>query len=227
MAIAYFAFGSNMLLERLKRRVPSAHALGIATLGGYALRFNKLSKDGSGKANIVPSADPRAVVYGVLYHLDDDERPRLDKAEGLGNGYQVRHLRVRRNGAESEEDVFAYVAAPGAIHDDLPPFQWYKNMVIDGATQNGLPESYVRQIEAIEAVPDPGRSSPRSRPRAAAGKRRGRTPLSTLPIRIVDSLTELIEAVAQAKPNTAVFRGVTSATGASAHTLSRAAQVHL
>jgi gamma-glutamylcyclotransferase len=157
VAIAYFAFGSNMLLERLEKRVPSARVLGTATLGGYALRFNKLSKDGSGKANIVPSADPRAVVHGVLYHLDDDERPGLDKAEGLGNGYQVRDLRVRRDGAEAEEEVFAYVAAPGAIRDDLRPFQWYKNMVIEGATQNGLPDSYVRQLEAVEAVPAPSR----------------------------------------------------------------------
>ncbi len=114
MAISYFAFGSNMLLERIKKRVPSARALGVATLGGYALCFNKLSKDGSSKANIVPSADPRAVVYGVLYRLDDDDRPRLDKAEGLGDGYQIRRVRVRREGAGAEEDAFTYVAAPGA-----------------------------------------------------------------------------------------------------------------
>ncbi len=157
MAISYFAFGSNMLIERLKKRVPSACVLGTASLRGYALRFNKLSKDGSGKANIVPSADPRAVVYGVLYHLDDDDRPLLDKVEGLGKGYQIRYLRVRRDGAEAEEEAFAYVAAPGAIRDDLPPFQWYKKMVIKGATQNRLPESYVRQIEAVVAVEDSGR----------------------------------------------------------------------
>jgi hypothetical protein len=30
-------------------------------------------------------------------------------------------------------------------------------MVIAGATRNRLPESYVRQIEAVEAVDDPGR----------------------------------------------------------------------
>lgn len=157
MTISYFAFGSNMLLERIKKRVPSARVLGNATLPGYMLCFNKLSKDGSAKANIVPSTDPQAVVYGVLYHLDDDERPRLDKAEGLGHGYQIRYVRVRRDGAGAEEEAFTYVAAPEAIRDDLPPFRWYKDMVIDGATQNHLPNSYVRQIEAVEAVEDSGR----------------------------------------------------------------------
>ena len=66
-----------------------------------------------------------------------------------------------------EEEAFTYVAAPEAIRDDLPPFRWYKDMVIEGANQNRLPESYVRQIEAVEAVEDPGHRSPRpgSRPR--------------------------------------------------------------
>jgi hypothetical protein len=154
MAIPYFAFGSNMLPERLEKRVPSARALGVATLKGYALRFNKLSKDGSSKANIVPSADPRAVVYGVLYDLDDDDRPRLDRAEGLNKGYQVRRVRVRRDSAEAEEEAFTYIAAPEAVRDHLPPFRWYKDIVIAGATRNRLPQLYVRQIEAIEALED-------------------------------------------------------------------------
>ena len=131
--------------------------LGIATLGGYALRFNKLSKDGSAKANIVPSADQRAVVYGVLYELDEGERRQLDRAEGLGKGYQIRGVRVRRQGAAADEEAFTYVAVPEAICDDLPPFRWYKDMVVAGATRNHLPESYVRQIEAVEAVDDSGR----------------------------------------------------------------------
>lgn len=173
MTIPYFAYGSNMLLERIRSRVPSARVLGTATLRGYQLRFNKLSKDGSGKANIVPATDPRAAVHGVLYHLDDDDRPQLDKAEGLGNGYHVRRLRVSRDGAE--EEVLAYVAAPGAIRDDLRPFHWYKNMVIDGAMQNQLPEPYVRQIEAVAAIEDPGRRSPRPGPRDAEANAAGPT----------------------------------------------------
>jgi gamma-glutamylcyclotransferase len=155
VAVPYFAFGSNMLLERLKKRAPSARVLGTASLSGYALRFNKLSKDGSSKANIVPSEDPREVVYGVLYNLDDNELPRLDKAEGVGNGYNVHYLRVRRADAEAEEDAFAYLAAPEAIREGLPPFQWYKDMVLEGATQNRLPQSYVLRIKAVEALEEP------------------------------------------------------------------------
>ena len=157
MTITYIAFGSNMLLERIEKRVPSARVLGNAALRGYALRFNKLSKDGSAKANIVPSTDPQAMVYGVLYRLDEDDRLRLDRAEGLGHGYQIRHVLVRTEAKESEEKAFTYVASPEAIRDDLPPFRWYKDMLIQGATQNHLPGSYVRQIEAVEAVEDSGR----------------------------------------------------------------------
>jgi hypothetical protein len=63
------------------------------------------------------------VVYGVLYHLDEDERPQLGRPEGLGKGYQIRRVRVRRDGAEAEEEAFTYFAAPEAVRDDLPPFR--------------------------------------------------------------------------------------------------------
>ena len=153
MAVPYFAFGSNMLLERLAQRVPSARAVGVATLANHALRFNKLSKDGSGKANIEPSPDPGAVVRGVLFHLDKAERPALDRAEG---GYRILLVMVRREGAGEDEEAFTYIAKREAIRDGLRPFRWYRDAVIAGARQHGLPESYIRRIEAVEVLDGPG-----------------------------------------------------------------------
>ncbi len=154
MAVPYFAFGSNMRHERLTQRVPSARAVGVAVLGNHALRFNKLSKkDGSGKANIEPSPDPRAVVYGVLFHLDEAERPALDRAEG---GYRILRVMVRREGAGADEEAFTYIAKPEAIRDGLRPFRWYRDAAIAGARQHGLPESCIRRIEAVEVLDGPG-----------------------------------------------------------------------
>ena len=180
MAIAYFAFGSYMLLEAaLKKARPIRAVLGTASHGGYALQFNNLSKDGSGKANIVPSADSRAVVYGVLYHLDEDERPRPRQRQ------KVWEKRLPGSSPASQKErrgigggrLRLCRGARGDSRRPTSPFQWYKKrLVIEGATENGLPESYVRQIEAVEAVPDPIHPSPRSGPRVAAGKRRSRFP---------------------------------------------------
>ena len=49
----YFAYGSNMLEQRLKDRVKSAEFLLNAWIRGYEVRFRKMSIDGSGKADLV------------------------------------------------------------------------------------------------------------------------------------------------------------------------------
>ena len=40
----YFAYGSNMLLERLQKRCKTASFLGLAVAHGYTLAFSKKSK---------------------------------------------------------------------------------------------------------------------------------------------------------------------------------------
>ena len=155
MVIRYFAYGSNMLPERLKERVPSAQVSGHASLPEYVLRFNKLSKDGSVKANIQYTANPSDSVHGVVYELDDGERRLLDRAEGLGKGYEVIEVPVWTSAGEQE--AFTYVADPGAIRDDLKPYSCYKDMIITGAMQNRLPPAYVHKLEAIEVADDPRR----------------------------------------------------------------------
>ena len=51
--ILYFAYGSNMFSRRLKHstRVPSAEVVGVGSIKGYRLTFDKRSNDGSGKCD--------------------------------------------------------------------------------------------------------------------------------------------------------------------------------
>jgi len=87
LTFTYFAYGSNMLRERLSARCPSAKVLGHATASGYSLQFFKKSVDGSGKATLVQSAKDDVLVNGVLFEIVTGERVDLDAAEGLGQGY--------------------------------------------------------------------------------------------------------------------------------------------
>lgn len=80
--VVYFAYGSNMSTARLRKRMPSCEALGIATLPGYALRFHKRSRDKSAKCNAFASGNN--TVIGVLFSFDPAERAKLDEAEGVG-----------------------------------------------------------------------------------------------------------------------------------------------
>lgn len=160
----YFAYGSNMCSLHLKQQVPDAQSIGIAVLKGYQLMFHKLGNlDGSAKCNIVPARDPEQRVYGVLYDISPRSRYILDKAERLGYGNHDITLKVYPVHTdacgliEEAEGIYAftYIAHKERVRDDLVPFTWYKELVIAGAQEHHLPESYVDKLESCAAIPDP------------------------------------------------------------------------
>jgi cation transport regulator ChaC len=153
-ATVYFAYGSNMSTARLRVRMPSAEPLGTATLPGYALRFHKRSIDKSGKCNAFACGNDESVM-GVLFSFDPAERAKLDEAEGLGSGYEHAMVTVINDGGRRRK-VLTYVATPDYIDDTLKPYHWYKQFVLAGGREHGLPPEYInRNIEAVEAIDDP------------------------------------------------------------------------
>jgi len=147
--VLYFAYGSNMKSDRLKKRVPSAAPKGIAYLPKRRLAFNKISTDGSGKANVVD--DPKSVVWGVLYEIKKQEMDRLDKDEA---GYQRMTVNVK-----TDKSVNAVTYISLGLDNSILPFDTYKKLVVDGAKESGLPPDYIAQIEAIpyKSAPQKGK----------------------------------------------------------------------
>lgn len=146
-----FAYGSNMPTARLRERCSSARAFGVAELPGYELRWHKKSKDGSGKCDIVPTSQPGVSVFGVLYEIASGEKASLDRAEGLGAGYDETEIEVYR--AADRLTVKAYVAA--ATDPTLKPYSWYRDLAIAGAKEHRLPDDYIARLEAVPADQDP------------------------------------------------------------------------
>lgn len=145
-----FSYGSNMLGARIRKRVPSARGLGIACLEGHTLRWHKPGRDGSGKCDVVPDAAPGAGVWGVVHEIACDEKPALDRAEGLGQGYDERLVRLSVAGRPI--DALLYIAT--RIEPSPLPFDWYHALVVAGARQHGLPAAYQATIEAQPTQPD-------------------------------------------------------------------------
>jgi len=83
----YFAYGSNLLIKKMRKVVPSAASHGEASLSGYRLKFHKRSIDGSAKCDAFRTEDQRDLVHGVVYEIDEKGKQDLDGAEGLGCGY--------------------------------------------------------------------------------------------------------------------------------------------
>ena len=155
--VVYFAYGSNMSTARLSERMPSCKPLGIATLPGHALRFHKRSVDKSGKCNAFATGNENSVI-GVLFSFDPAERAELDKAEGVGSGYEHATVTVI-NDKGRRRKVLTYLATPDYIDDSLKPFGWYKNFVLVGGKEHGLPPEYIAEyIQSVEAIEDPNKT---------------------------------------------------------------------
>lgn len=156
----YFAYGSNMLEQRLKDRVGSAEFFSNAWIPGYEVRCRKISIDGSGKADLVQTGNPEDIVHGVVYQFADHWHA-LDRHEGAtGNnpGYDRAGIQVQTD--SGNRDVTTYLARRGSIDESLKPYTWYRDLILCGAEQHGLPEDYRRKIENIVDIPDPNENRP-------------------------------------------------------------------
>ncbi|MDQ6436203.1 gamma-glutamylcyclotransferase family protein [Mesorhizobium sp. LHD-90] len=152
--VVYFAYGSNMSTARLRKRMPSCEPLGIAILPGHTLRFHKRSTDKSGKCNAFASGNNRSVI-GVLFSFDPTQRDKLDEAEGVGSGYEHAMVTVI-NDKGRRRKVLTYLATPDYIDDSLKPYSWYKDFVLAGGREHGLPPEYIAEyIQSVEAIDDP------------------------------------------------------------------------
>lgn len=147
----YFAYGSNLSIKRLQKRVPGARPLGVCTLPQHQIRFHKQGKDGSAKCDAYHTGGSTDVVYGVLYSFPLREKPFLDLAEGLGVGYLSRDVTVF-DADQQPQIAMTYQAI--LIDRRQRPFSWYKNHVLNGAREAGLPPAYIEKIQQIEDIED-------------------------------------------------------------------------
>jgi gamma-glutamylcyclotransferase (GGCT)/AIG2-like uncharacterized protein YtfP len=143
--VLYFAYGSNMLSEHLDSRLTSLNIVGPPSLQDKKMLFNKRSKDGSGKANIISS--PGSVTWGVLYEINTQDLKTLDKIEG---GYERVTVRVRRPDG-NEFEAITYVSED--LTNDPRPYRWYKELVLLGALEHDLPRDYVAYVEGFPVKP--------------------------------------------------------------------------
>ena len=141
-----------MLTERIKARASDANLLGIAHISGRRLTFHKIEtrKDGSrnGKCDICIDPDPKAIVYGVLFEIPESQFNDLNRFE---NGYSLVELAVHspRLGA-----VTAVADLADRTDTTLIPYDWYRDLVLEGALQHAIPKPYIRDYIQSVRVED-------------------------------------------------------------------------
>jgi hypothetical protein len=143
----YFAYGSNLLRARMRRRLPRSTAVGVACLDGFRLTWDKRGSDRSGKANLRRA--PGGRVWGMVYTLPREDWPDLDACE---TGYERVIVPVRREGALLLAETYLSTDLTRAA-----PFSWYQRLVAEGAREQGLPEEWLRFLAACATQPDPAK----------------------------------------------------------------------
>lgn len=133
-------------------RVPSAKLLGIGYITGYRLTFDKVSKkDGSGKCDAEITNDEKDRVYSVLYTVEKSQKPKLNSAEGLRNGYEEKTVDVMSERG-LKRAVMYYATSKDPL---LKPYHWYKACVVAGAVEHQLPFPYIEWLRTVESIQDP------------------------------------------------------------------------
>ena len=146
-AVHYFAFGANMSSVVLRRRGIVVLSREPARLRGYRLVFDLAGIPWvePAFASIVP--DPEHDVYGVLYRLTPDQLDRVNSYEGPGYSFIEVEVEGERSGIQRSSTYQSRRRTSG-----LRPSRRYLRVLTDGARENDLPASYIREIDAHPCV---------------------------------------------------------------------------
>lgn len=140
----YYAYGSNLLTERIRINNPSAKKIAVAKLDGWRLDFNLYGKSWHGAAaTIIPDDDSH--IWGVVWELDKSDMPNLDKQE-----YGYDSLTVSAYGHDGTKYECRSYVVNLPLQGDRRPSTIYKNVIIKGAVEHELPEDYIAQLKKIE-----------------------------------------------------------------------------
>ena len=124
----------------MKRRIGDYRKPVIGKLNDYELKFNKKSRDGSGKANIV--VNPEEVVEGRLFKLTDEQ---FNKLAGYEIGYHCENVQI--NVEDKEISAVTFIADTDKIDNSLKPTEDYLDLIVCGAHEEPqLSDEYIEKI---------------------------------------------------------------------------------
>lgn len=136
----YFAYGSNMDIDQMAGRCPSAVFVETATLQGYEFEL-----DCTGVATVVESCG--STVYGVLWLISESDEQELDWYEGVSSGcYRKAVLPVID--AEGESLPALVYVSNRDVHDGITYRSGYLNNIINNAKRLGFDTEYIAKLES-------------------------------------------------------------------------------
>ncbi len=157
--IFYFAYGSNMLEEQMRVRCGNENyeKFGYGYINDYELAFTRKSTNwcNMGVADLIYKKGVKT--YGRIYKINEIARNKLDCCEGFK---EKKNKKSITNAYYREDNILIYAERLGkeiyaccyfAIRqaDFIQPSKEYLDVLIKGANECGLPNSYIEEIKKI------------------------------------------------------------------------------
>lgn len=152
----YFAYGSNLLSNRIHVNNPTAVRIGIGKLENYRLDFITYVKYWKGTVGTIVEA-PGESVWGAIWKISMDDLPRLDRQEGVSSGMYTpltvdvvlpdgtrKTCRTYKQTAELKELVEL-----SNLPKERRPSWIYLKTIIKGAAESGLPKDYQDRLKNV------------------------------------------------------------------------------
>jgi len=98
----YIAYGSNLNLEQMKHRCPTAEVVGTAVLKNWKLRF----RGGNGGAVATVERERGCEVPVLIWRLQPQDERALDRYEGWPYLYRKETLRLTVNGRRAYAMIY-------------------------------------------------------------------------------------------------------------------------
>lgn len=136
----YLAYGSNLDLEQMVARCPTAKIAGAAILEDYRLLFR------GGHSNAVATVESQEgdSVPVLLWEITSADEAALDRYEGWPYLYRKETLRVTLNGNQVE--AMAYIMNEGRPLGK--PSCYYYNVILQGYRSAGFDVEILRKATA-------------------------------------------------------------------------------
>jgi hypothetical protein len=141
----YFIYGSNLYEEQLVKRLNDINEVYLqkqrCSLNNYHFIYNKKSKDGSSKGNLIKMEN--CIVQGIAILILEN---KLDKfIEEWEHGYLKEEVYIQTEENYNKKDRLTFKAYTCISNKTAssPPSKEYVSMIIKGANENNLPIDYI------------------------------------------------------------------------------------
>ncbi len=153
-----FAFGSNLLQEKMTSRGIAPLNACKAILHDWELTFNQLGFPPvePSFANVVRNEG--SSTHGILYELTVKDFVVLWRGEGSGQWYDTELVTARGYDGTTYQNTVVFTCKHSKLTKNgksSPPSARYMKMLLDGAAEVGLSDEYQKKLNSMPISPHP------------------------------------------------------------------------